>query len=85
MSSKNCKKSKSCHSAKCRRAFLHESIKNGNSKDVKKYFKSMGRLGAKDSKFTKYLKSDLKYFHKGGLKFWEKEKPPTDGCNVIKE
>lgn len=69
--SSNSSKGKGCHSAKCRRAFLHESIKNGNSKDVKSYFKLMGRLGAKDARFTKYLQSDLKYFvQRGG-----------DGCN----
>lgn len=59
-------KGKGCHSAKCRRAFLHKSIKNGNSKDIKSYFKLMGRLGAKDARFTKYLKSDLKYFVQRG-------------------
>lgn len=75
MSSKS-SKGKGCHSAKCRRAFLHESIKNGNSKDVKSYFKLMGRLGAKDKRFTKYLQSDLKYFvQRGG----------NDPCNVIVE
>ena len=64
--SSNSSKGKGCHSAKCRRAFLHESIKNGNSKDVKSYFKLMGRLGAKDERFTKYLQSDLKYFVQRG-------------------
>lgn len=65
----------SCHSAKCRRMFLNQSINSGNSKDVTEYFKLMTRLGRKDQRFIKYLKSDLKHFvQKGGRK-----------CNEIEE
>lgn len=56
-----------CHNAKCRRAFLTESLKNQEGGKVKKYFKLLSRMGSKDQRFVKYLQSDLKYFvQKGG-------------------
>ena len=77
----------SCHSAKCRRAFLYESVKNGNGKDVKKYFKLMGRLGAKDNKFLKYMKSDLKYFEQkgGACDFYTEKDCKNNGCTWNEE
>lgn len=56
-----------CYNAKCRRAFLEDSLRNQQGGKVKKYFKLLSRMGSKDQRFVKYLQSDLKYFvQKGG-------------------
>lgn len=69
-----------CHNAKCRRAFLTESLKNQEGGKVKKYFKLLSRMGSKDQRFVKYLQSDLKYFvQKGGAcESWQCEMHKND-------
>lgn len=73
-----------CHSAKCRRAFLTESLKNQEGGKVEKYFKLLSKMGSKDQRFVKYLQSDLKYFvQKGGAcEPWQCEMYENDknGC-----
>lgn len=74
----------SCHSAKCRRMFLNQSINSGNSKDVTEYFKLMTRLGRKDQRFIKYLKSDLKHFVQKGGGNGDRNGDPTNPYKLTK-